>query len=70
MSMYEYQITTTTNISDIGKALPIDRNLYPSERSLINAVRLRTHITAIGSDTVSKRELSSDVMSSRYDCHR
>ena len=62
MSMYEYQITTTTNISDIVEHCQLIVTCTPSERSLINAVRPGTHITAIGSDTVSKRELSSDVM--------
>ena len=62
MSMYEYQITTTTNMSDIVEHCQLIVTCTPSERSLINAVRPGTHITAIGSDTVSKRELSSDVM--------
>ena len=62
MSVYEYQIKTTTNISDIVEHCQLIVTCTPSERSLINAVRPGTHITAIGSDTVSKRELSSDVM--------
>ena len=62
MSVYEYQITTTTNISDIVEHCQLIVTWTPSERSLITAVRPGTHITAIGSDTVSKRELSSDVM--------
>ena len=62
MSMYEYQITTTTNISDIVEHCQLIVTCTPSERSLINAVRPGTHITAIGSDTVSKRALSSVVM--------
>ena len=62
MSVYEYQITTTTNMSDIVEHCQLIVTCTPSERSLINAVRPGTHITAIGSDTVSKRELSSDVM--------
>lgn len=62
MSVYEYQIKTTTNMSDIVEHCQLIVTCTPSERSLINAVRPGTHITAIGSDTVSKRELSSDVM--------
>lgn len=62
MVVHGYQITTTMNMNDVIDCCQLIVTCTPSESSLINAVRPGTHITAIGSDTVNKRELSSDVM--------
>ena len=62
MVVHGYQITTKMNMNDVIDCCQLIVTCTPSESFLINAVRPGTHITAIGSDTVNKRELSSDVM--------
>ena len=62
MTEYGYKIKTATDISDIIDYCQLIVTCTPSEEVLINRVNPGTHITAMGSDTVSKRELSSDVL--------
>ena len=62
MTKYGYKIKTATDISDIIDYCQLIVTCTPSEEVLINRVNPGTHITAMGSDTVSKRELSSDVL--------
>ena len=57
MVVHGYQITTTMNMNDVIDCCQLIVTCTPSESSLINAVRPGTHITAIGSDTVNKREI-------------
>ena len=62
MTKHGYKIKTATDISDIIDYCQLIVTCTPSEEVLINRVNPGTHITAMGSDTVSKRELSSDVL--------
>ena len=62
MTKYGYKIKTATDISDIIDYCQLIVTCTPSEEVLINRVNPGTHITAMGSDTISKRELSSDVL--------
>ena len=62
MTEYGYKIKTATDISDIIDYCQLIVTCTPSEEVLINRVNPGTHITAMGSDTISKRELSSDVL--------
>tara|TARA_B100000579_G_scaffold97357_2_gene77221 strand:+ start:490 stop:1422 length:933 start_codon:yes stop_codon:yes gene_type:complete len=62
MTKYGYKIKTATDISDIIDYCQLIVTCTPSEEVLINRVNPGTHITAMGSDTVAKRELSSDVL--------
>ena len=62
MPEYGYKIKTATDISDIIDYCQLIVTCTPSEEVLINRVNPGTHITAMGSDTISKRELSSDVL--------
>ncbi len=59
---YDYQIETTENIDRIVNQCQLIVTCTPSEKVLINEVNPGTHVTAIGSDTTVKRELSSDVL--------
>tara|TARA_Y100000588_G_C14128440_1_gene870440 strand:- start:280 stop:1212 length:933 start_codon:yes stop_codon:yes gene_type:complete len=62
MTKHGYKIKTATDISDIIDYCQLIVTCTPSEEVLINRVNPGTHITAMGSDTISKRELSSDVL--------
>ena len=62
MTKYGYKIKTATDISDIIDYCQLIVTCTPSEEVLINRVNPGTHITAMGSDTIAKRELSSDVL--------
>ena len=62
MTKYGYKIKTATDISDIIDYCQLIVTCTPSEEVLINRVNPGTHITAMGSDTIDKRELSSDVL--------
>ena len=62
MNGYGYQITTTTNIDDVVNHCQLIITCTPSEEALIDKINPGTHITAMGSDTVSKRELSSSIL--------
>ena len=62
MTKRGYKIKTVTDISDIIDYCQLIVTCTPSEEVLINRVNPGTHITAMGSDTISKRELSSDVL--------
>jgi|TARA_B100000959_G_C14950661_1_gene611757 ornithine cyclodeaminase len=62
MSRYGYQITTTANINDVIDRCQLIITCTPSEEAIIDKINPGTHITAMGSDTVSKRELSSNVL--------
>ena len=62
MSRYGYQITTTANINDVIDRCQLIITCTPSEDAIIDKINPGTHITAMGSDTVSKRELSSNVL--------
>ena len=62
MTKYGYKIKTATDISDIIDYCQLIVPCTPSEEVLINRVNPGTHITAMGSDTIAKRELSSDVL--------
>ena len=62
MSGYGYQITTTANINDVIDRCQLIITCTPSEEAIIDKINPGTHITAMGSDTVSKRELSSNVL--------
>ena len=59
---YDYQIETTENIDHIISRCQLIVTCTPSERALISEVNPGTHVTAIGSDTIAKRELSSSVL--------
>ena len=62
MTKHGYKIKTATDISDIIDYCQLIVTCTPSEEVLINRVNPGTHITAMGSDTIAKRELSSDVL--------
>ena len=62
MDNYNYQVKPTASINDIVKQCQLIITCTPSEKALIDEVNPGTHITAIGSDTTSKRELSSSVL--------
>ena len=62
MDSYNYQVETTVNIDEIVSQCQLIITCTPSEKALINKVNPGTHITAIGSDTTVKRELSSSVL--------
>ena len=62
MDSYNYQVETTVNIDEIVSQCQLIITCTPSEKALINKVNPGTHITAIGSDTTVKRELSSSVI--------
>jgi len=62
MRDYNYKIQATTNIDDITSQCQLIVTCTPSEKALISTVSPGTHITAIGSDTTVKRELSSSVL--------
>ena len=62
MTKYGYKFKTATDISDIIDYCQLIVPCTPSEEVLINRVNPGTHITAMGSDTIAKRELSSDVL--------
>ena len=62
MTKHGYKIKTATDISDIIDYCQLIVTCTPSEEVLISRVNPGTHITAMGSDTISKRELSSDVL--------
>ncbi len=62
MDNYNYQVEPTASIDDIVKQCQLIITCTPSEKALIDEVNPGTHITAIGSDTTSKRELSSKVL--------
>lgn len=59
---YNYQIETTENIDDIISRCQLIVTCTPSEEPLISMINPGTHVTAIGSDTTTKRELSSSVL--------
>ena len=62
MDSYNYQVEPTASIDDIVKQCQLIITCTPSEKALIDEVNPGTHITAIGSDTTSKRELSSKLL--------
>ena len=62
MTKYGYKNKTATDISDIIDYCQLIVTCTTSEEVLNNRVNPGTHITAMGSDTIAKRELSSDVL--------
>ena len=57
-----FEITTTTEIGKIIDECQLIVTCTPSESALILRVNPGTHITAMGSDTLTKRELDSSIL--------
>lgn len=59
-----YEVETTLDPSDVGRACRLILTVTPSTEPLVEAADVRpgTHITAVGSDTVGKQELAADVL--------
>jgi ornithine cyclodeaminase len=58
----EFDITITQNIDDVIDGCQLIVTCTPTETPLINRVNPGTHITAMGSDTLSKQELNSSIL--------
>ncbi|HIB25994.1 MAG TPA: ornithine cyclodeaminase family protein [Candidatus Marinimicrobia bacterium] len=58
----EFDIAITQNIDDVVDGCQLIVTCTPAERPLISRVNPGTHITAMGSDTLSKQELDSSIL--------
>jgi len=58
----EFDITITQNIDNVIDGCQLIVTCTPAETPLINRVNPGTHITAMGSDTLSKQELDSSIL--------
>ncbi|MDP6200984.1 MAG: ornithine cyclodeaminase family protein [Candidatus Marinimicrobia bacterium] len=58
----DYKIITTTNINDVINNCQLIVTCTSSETPLINHVNPGTHITAMGSDTLTKQELVTSIL--------
>ena len=58
----EFDITITQNIDDVIDGCQLIVTCTPAETPLISRVNPGTHITAMGSDTLSKQELDSSIL--------
>ena len=58
----EFDITITQNIDDVIDGCQLVVTCTPAETPLISRVNPGTHITAMGSDTLSKQELNSSIL--------
>ena len=58
----EFDIAITQNIDDVVDGCQLIVTCTPAETPLINRVNPGTHITAMGSDTLSKQELDSSIL--------
>ena len=57
-----FVVSTATNIDEVIDNSQLIVTCTASENPLINSVKQGTHITAMGSDTISKQELHSSVL--------
>ena len=62
MENSEFSISTTINLDEVINDCQLIVTCTPSEMPLINSVNEGTHITAMGSDTVQKQELDSNIL--------
>ena len=62
MESSEFAISTTINLDEVINDCQLIVTCTPSEMPLINSVNEGTHITAMGSDTVQKQELDSNIL--------
>ena len=58
----EFDIAITQNIDDVVDGCQLIVTCTPAETPLISRVNPGTHITAMGSDTLSKQELDSSIL--------
>jgi ornithine cyclodeaminase len=58
-----YNITITTDINKIMERCQLIVTCTPTENPIITKVNPGTHITAMGSDTLTKQEVSSSILS-------
>ena len=58
----DFKIITTTNINDVINNCQLIVTCTSSETSLINHVNPGTHITSMGSDTLTKQELATSIL--------
>ena len=57
-----FTITKTLDIDEVINSCQLIVTCTPSEIALLNSVNEGTHVTAMGSDTVHKRELESNIL--------
>ena len=57
-----FAISTTINLDEVTNDCQLIVTCTPSETTLINSVNKGTHVTAMGSDTVQKQELHSNIL--------
>ena len=57
-----FAISTTINLDEVTNDCQLIVTCTPSETPLINSVNKGTHVTAMGSDTVQKQELHSNIL--------
>ena len=62
-SKSNYDIKTTSDINTIIESCQLIVTCTPSEEPIIKKVNPGTHITAMGSDTLTKQELASSILS-------
>ena len=61
-SKSNFDITITKNINDIIESCQLIVTCTPSDTPIITKVNPGTHITAIGSDTITKQEIASSIL--------